>query len=70
MSRLKLGTTAALVFLVLIVIVQNTDPVDTKILFVTLSMPRALLLIGTTLVGFLIGVVWSLNLKRDRDGKE
>jgi uncharacterized integral membrane protein len=39
-----------------IVVLQNTEPVETRILFVTLSIPGAMLLLGTMIVGFLVGM--------------
>jgi uncharacterized integral membrane protein len=48
---------AALVLLVIIVVFQNTAVVDTKILFMTISMPRALLLFVTLLIGVLAGLL-------------
>jgi len=57
MSRSRWIIAAVLGILVLIVILQNTDAVETKFLFVTIYMPRAVLLFGTTLVGFVVGLV-------------
>lgn len=62
MTRAKLIIAGVLALLVLIVILQNTAPVETRVLFVTLTMPRAVLLIGTTLVGFIVGVLLAVRL--------
>ena len=43
--------------LVVIVVLQNTESVDTRILWATVSAPRAALLIGTSCAGFLAGFV-------------
>ena len=43
--------------LLLIVIVQNTAPIETRLLFATLTMPRAVLLLLMLLVGFALGIV-------------
>ena len=64
MTRSKLVITAVLALLVLIIILQNTVAVETKFLFVTLTMPRAVLLIGTTLVGFLLGMLVAFRLAK------
>jgi len=64
MTRTKLIIAGILAVLVLIVILQNTDAVETKVLFVTVAMPRALLLIGTTLTGFILGVLISFRLAK------
>ena len=66
MTRTKLVITAVLALLVLIVILQNTTPVETKVLFFTLTMPRAVLLIGTTLIGFLLGVLVALRMAKHK----
>jgi uncharacterized integral membrane protein len=39
----------------LIVVLQNTQAVETKILFTSFSMPRAVLLFGTAIIGFVLG---------------
>ena len=64
MTRTKLIIAGILSLLVLIVILQNTAAVETKILFITLTMPRAVLLIGTTLVGFILGVLAAFRLAK------
>jgi uncharacterized integral membrane protein len=64
MTRTKLIIAGILALLVLIVILQNTAAVETKILFITLTMPRAVLLIGTTLVGFILGVLAAFRLAK------
>jgi uncharacterized integral membrane protein len=64
MTRTKLIIAGVLALLVLIVILQNTAAVETKILFITLTMPRAVLLIGTTLVGFILGVLSAFRLAK------
>jgi uncharacterized integral membrane protein len=63
-TRAKLVIAGILALLLLIVILQNTAAVETKILFVTLTMPRAVLLLGTTLVGFILGVLMSFRLAK------
>lgn len=57
MTRTKLVISGVLALLVLVVILQNTAAVETRVLFITITMPRAVLLFGTTLVGFLIGML-------------
>ena len=43
----KILVIAGLAILVLIVVLQNTESVETKLLFMSLTMPRAALLFGT-----------------------
>lgn len=56
-DRLKIIGVAILALLVLVIVLQNTEAVETKLLFVSVSMPRAALLFGTLIVGFALGVV-------------
>ncbi len=66
MNRIKLICAAVIAVLTLIVVLQNTDPVATRVLFATIEMPRAVLLFGTTAVGFLLGVLVSMHLTRKK----
>jgi uncharacterized integral membrane protein len=51
-----------LAILAVIVILQNTASVETKILFVTITMPRAVLLFITAVLGYAIGAITTLSL--------
>ena len=64
MERFKLISIAVLVVLGMIIILQNTQPVETRILFMTITMPRAILLMGTTLIGFALGVLVSFLFQK------
>ena len=59
-------TIAILVIVVLaaIVVLQNTQTVQTRLLFLTVSMPRALLLFVTFMVGFGLGVLVTIAASR------
>jgi len=59
MSKARKIIIALLVVLTVIVILQNTQAIDTKLLFVTVTMPRALLLLVTFLCGLAMGYVLS-----------
>ena len=48
---------ACLVLIVVVVVLQNTQTVETKLLFFTVRMPNAALLFGTLIIGFAIGVI-------------
>ncbi len=68
MHRVKLIFILVLSLLALIVVLQNTEPVVTKFLFVSITMPRAVLLLGTTMLGFALGVLVSfMMMKRGED---
>jgi uncharacterized integral membrane protein len=64
MSRFKTITLALCAILVVIVALQNTDAVDTRLLFVTVSMPRALLLLVTLLIGIAVGLIVGRRIAR------
>jgi uncharacterized integral membrane protein len=70
MERLKLITIVILALVGVIIILQNTEPVETKLLFLSITMPRAILLMGTTLIGFALGVLVSLFFKRKNKNQE
>jgi uncharacterized integral membrane protein len=57
LNKLKVVSIAAITLLTLIVVLQNTQAVETHLLFLTLTMPNAALLFGTLIIGFAIGVL-------------
>ena len=57
MSRMKLISAGIAALLTVIVVLQNTETVETKLLFFSLSMPRAALLFGAMAIGFTTGVL-------------
>ncbi len=63
MNKTKLITAAVIAVLGIIIIVQNTDPVQTHILFFTVTMPRFILLLITALLGFTVGVLSAFGFK-------
>jgi uncharacterized integral membrane protein len=56
MNKLKLVASAVLALIVVVVVLQNTQAVETQLLFVTLILPNAALLFGALIIGFAIGV--------------
>ena len=64
MKRWKLIAAALVGLLVLIVILQNMEAVQTRILFFTITMPRAVLLFGTTLLGIVVGAMLARRRQR------
>ena len=64
MNRYKMISTVVLTLLGVIIILQNTEPVETKLLFLSITMPRAILLMGTTLIGFALGVLVTFFFQR------
>ena len=67
MLKVKVFIAILLAFLMLIVILQNTETVETKFLTFSISAPRAMLLFGTTFFGFALGVIVSLILFNKKD---
>ena len=70
MKRFKMISIAVLTVLGVIIILQNTEQVETRILFLSITMPRAVLLMGTTLIGFALGVLVALFFPRKEQPKE
>jgi putative membrane protein len=70
MNRFKMISIAILSIVGVIIILQNTEPVETKLLFLSITMPRAILLMGTTLIGFSLGILVSFFLQRKEPPKE
>jgi uncharacterized integral membrane protein len=65
-TRIKAAVVAVLVMLAVIVTVQNTGAVQTKVLFGTFSMPLALLLGLTLISGALAGAALSRRLSHGK----
>ncbi|MFU8819327.1 MAG: LapA family protein [Desulfurivibrio sp.] len=67
-SRIKLRLLFALLLVVLagVLIVQNVEPMAVRFLFVTVSMPKAALLVITLLAGVAIGILLALTLSGAR----
>jgi uncharacterized integral membrane protein len=63
MKNLKVIAAVVVGILIVVVTLQNTQEVDTRLLFVTISMPRAVLLIVTLIIGFVIGLLVSGRLR-------
>ncbi|NOQ67531.1 MAG: DUF1049 domain-containing protein [Desulfobacterales bacterium] len=69
MNRFKMISIAILTILGVIIILQNTEPVETRLLFLSIIMPRAILLMGTTLIGFALGILVSFFFQRKEQPK-
>lgn len=62
-------TILVLTLIVTIIVLQNTHSVETHILFVTITMPRALLLLLTLAFGFIAGIIVSIAVVRRQKKK-
>lgn len=63
MKRWKLVAAVVAGLLAIILVLQNTQEVETRLLFVTVTMPRAVLLLVTLLIGFILGLLLAGRLK-------
>ena len=61
---LKLLVVAIVAIARIVVIAQTPTAVDTRLLFVTVTMPRALLLLLTLATGFVLGLFFSAAILR------
>ena len=66
MKKLKLYAAFVLTLLAIILFIQNREPVETRLLFATVVMPRAALLIVTMLIGIATGILIALGLSGKR----
>ncbi|HLG94654.1 MAG TPA: LapA family protein [candidate division Zixibacteria bacterium] len=65
----KLIFIAVLLFLFVVAVLQNTQPVSLKFLFWSVSMPRAILILIAALVGLIFGIFLSVRAKKNRAAK-
>lgn len=69
-NKIKLVALIVVIVLAVIIFLQNTDSVETRILLLRFQMSRALLLMLTFLLGLLTGVLVTTNfLRKKKDGK-
>jgi uncharacterized integral membrane protein len=68
MSNFKPIALLLLVTTAIVLVLQNTQTVSTKLFFITVSMPLAALLVLTLLIGFAGGVLAALRIGKKRGG--
>ena len=66
MQKLKLIILLVLAALAIVLMLQNTQAVDTRLFFVTVTMPRAALLMLTLLTGFICGILAVIAVRQKR----
>jgi uncharacterized integral membrane protein len=66
MSKIKLVVLLVLAVTAIVLVLQNTQTVATRLLFVTVAMPLAALLSLTLLIGFAGGVIAALKVGKKR----
>jgi uncharacterized integral membrane protein len=57
MNTLKFISIGLIASLAVVLVLQNTQAVETKLLFLTLTLPNAVLLSATLIIGFAIGIL-------------
>jgi uncharacterized integral membrane protein len=57
MEKFRLGLSAAIAILLIILILQNMVTVEVRLLWWTVAMPRAILLVLTAIAGFAVGIL-------------
>ena len=70
MRKFKMTVIIVVSLLVLIIVLQNTQSVETKLLFVTITMPRAFLLFLTFLFGFIVGTILIVSISGKSQKKD
>lgn len=70
MKKMKLIGVLTAVVVSIILIVQNSQPVETRFLFIKLTMPNSVLLGLTLLIGIAIGLLAALATSRKREQKK
>ncbi|MCU0918010.1 MAG: LapA family protein [Planctomycetes bacterium] len=69
MRKVKLTVIIVISVLALIILLQNTEPVEASILFVTVPMSRALLMMLMFVLGFVAGILVPTYLLRKAGDK-
>jgi uncharacterized integral membrane protein len=64
MKKAKVIVVLVILLLVVIVLLQNTEAVETRLLFMTITMPRVLLLAVTFILGFVGGLITASYILR------
>lgn len=64
MKKAKLIIILVVSLLAVIVFFQNTETVETRLLFARVEMPRFLLLISTFITGFIVGLITMSYVRR------
>jgi len=65
-TRLRIALTAIVLVVFIIFLVQNTEPIPMKILFLDVDLPGAILVLVTALVGVALGYWWAFTGQRRR----
>lgn len=70
MRKIKLIAIVLVSILTLVILLQNTEPVQARVLFATVQMSGALLMMLTFVLGFVVGILVPTYFLRKSSGKE
>jgi uncharacterized integral membrane protein len=69
-AKLKVIAVLLAVVLMTIIVIQNTEVVETRVLFLTMRLPRALLLALTFAAGAIVGLLIAVSMSRQKPEPE
>jgi len=69
MRNVKLIAIIVVSILTIIILVQNTEPVQARVIFVPIQMSLALLMMLTFVLGFIVGILVPTYFLRKTGGK-
>lgn len=64
--KVKMAVVVVLLLLIVIVAMQNMETVEPRVLWLTLPMPRGVLMLVMALFGFVLGLLASFILRKKR----
>ncbi|MDD4071906.1 MAG: LapA family protein [Desulfobacterales bacterium] len=64
LTKIKLTGGIVFTLLTIIIVLQNTAAIETRLLFFTVTMPRAVLLLLTFASGVIVGLLIAFGLTR------
>ena len=69
MRKVKLIVIIVVSILTIVILLQNAEPVQARVLFATVQMSQALLMMLTFVLGFVVGILVPTYFLRKTDGK-
>lgn len=70
MKKFKQILTLVLSVIALIIVFQNTESIETRLLFFKVTIPRTLLLIINLALGFIAGIIVCLTFSKKRSERK
>jgi uncharacterized integral membrane protein len=69
MQKAKLISAITAILLVIVITLQNTQPVDAKLLFITITAPTAALIGFSLVIGVVAGMLIAMSLSSKKGKK-